>query len=144
MDIESIDAEHVNISIYSPLSGSSYTELSDKVRNSKKGDINIKNNNNKCFLWCHIGHLNPLKIHPKKNNKSTQKLDPDYKDIGFPVSKNYYQNDLVHLVYLSDKKFKSCMDLLLITNKIKSHYVYIKYFNRFMCNKTKNKNKKHF
>ena len=25
-----------------------------------------------------------------------------------------------------------------------SHYVYIKDFNRFMCNKTKNKNKRHF
>ena len=32
----------------------------------------------------------------------------------------------------------------MITNENKSHYVYIKDFNRFMCNKTKNKNKKHF
>ena len=36
------------------------------------------------------------------------------------------------------------MDLLLIPNENKSHYVYIKDFNRFMCNKTKNKNKKSF
>ena len=36
------------------------------------------------------------------------------------------------------------MDLLLITVKNKPHYVYIKAFNRYMCNKTKNKNKKHF
>ena len=36
------------------------------------------------------------------------------------------------------------MDLLLISNENKSHYVYIKDFNRFMCNKTKNKNKKYF
>ena len=36
------------------------------------------------------------------------------------------------------------MDLLLISDKSKSHYVYIKDFNRFMCNKTKNENKKHF
>ena len=35
------------------------------------------------------------------------------------------------------------MDLLLI-NENKSHYVYIKDFNRFMCNKTKSKNKKYF
>ena len=28
--------------------------------------------------------------------------------------------------------------------KNKSYYVYIKDFNRFMCNKTKNTNKKHF
>ena len=36
------------------------------------------------------------------------------------------------------------MDLLLIVDENKSHCVYIKYFNRFMCNKTKNKNIKNF
>ena len=36
------------------------------------------------------------------------------------------------------------MDLLLITDENKSHYVYIKEFNRFMCNKTKGNDKKHF
>ena len=36
------------------------------------------------------------------------------------------------------------MDLLMMTEQNKSRYVYIKDFNRFMCNKTKkNKNKKH-
>ena len=36
------------------------------------------------------------------------------------------------------------MDLLLLINKNKSHYVYIKDFDRFMFHKTKNKNKKWF
>ena len=36
------------------------------------------------------------------------------------------------------------MDLLIITDENRSHYVYIKDFNRFMCNKTKCKTKKHF
>ena len=36
------------------------------------------------------------------------------------------------------------MDLLLIRDKNKSHYVYIEDFNRFMCNKTKSRTKKHF
>ena len=36
------------------------------------------------------------------------------------------------------------MNLLLKTDENKSHYAYIKDFNRFICNKTKNKNKKHF
>ena len=36
------------------------------------------------------------------------------------------------------------MDLLFITDENKLHYVYIKNFEWFMCNKTKNKNKKHF
>ena len=36
------------------------------------------------------------------------------------------------------------MDLRLLTDDDKSHYVYIKDFNRFMFHKTKNKNKKWF
>ena len=36
------------------------------------------------------------------------------------------------------------MDLLLLTNDDKSHYVYIKDFNRFMFHKTRNNNKKWF
>ena len=42
------------------------------------------------------------------------------------------------------KSLKDCMDLLLISNENKSHYLYIKDFNRFVCNKMKNKNKKYF
>ena len=44
--------------------------LPDKLNNPMKGLINIRNNDNKCFLWHHIRHLNPLKIHPEKNRKS--------------------------------------------------------------------------
>ena len=36
------------------------------------------------------------------------------------------------------------MDLLLLIEDNRTHYVYIKYFNRFMFHKTKNKNKKWF
>ena len=59
--IESINAEYVNISIFSPLSGSTYTEVHWRLRNSVKRLINVKNDSYKCFLWCHIKHLNPLK-----------------------------------------------------------------------------------
>ena len=51
-----------------------------------------------------------------------------------------YKNNLTDPVYVSGQKFQNCMDLLLISNENKSH-VYIKDFNRFMCNKIKNKNK---
>ena len=49
--IESIEAQYVNISVYSPLIGSTYNELPNGLKNSMKGLINIKNNDNKCFLW---------------------------------------------------------------------------------------------
>ena len=68
--IESVDAEYMNVSIFSPLSGSTYTELPRSLKNSMKSLINIKNSNNKCFLWCHIRHLNLSEIHPERIKKS--------------------------------------------------------------------------
>ena len=43
-----------------------------------------------------------------------------------------------------NKKFEDSMDLLLLIDDDRSHYVYIKDFDRFMSHKTKNKNKKWF
>ena len=40
--IESIEAQYVNISVYSPLSGSAYIKLPCKLKNTMKGLINIK------------------------------------------------------------------------------------------------------
>ena len=72
--IKSINSEYVNISIYSPFIGSTYTELPFNVcKHSKKGLINIKNNDNKCFLWCHIRHLNLVKTHPERITKEDKK-----------------------------------------------------------------------
>ena len=42
------------------------------------------------------------------------------------------------------KNLKIRFDLLLVIDENKSHYVYIKDFDRFMFHKTKNKNKKYF
>ena len=40
-----------------------------------KGLINIKNNDNKCFLWCYTRHLNPLKLHPERITKVDKEND---------------------------------------------------------------------
>ena len=55
-----------------------------------------------------------------------------------------YENGLVFTIFVSDQKFEDSMDLLLLIDDDKSHYVYIKDFNRFMFHKTKAKNKKWF
>ena len=55
-----------------------------------------------------------------------------------------YENEMVFPIYVSDQKFENSMDLLLLINDNKSHYVYIKDFNTFMFHKTKNTNKKWF
>ena len=55
-----------------------------------------------------------------------------------------YENGLTYPIYVPNQTFRDCMNLLLISNENKSHYVYIKRFNRFIFNKTKCKNKKYF
>ena len=55
-----------------------------------------------------------------------------------------YENGMVSPIYVSDQKFEDSMDLLLLIDDDKSHYVYIKNFDRFMFHKTKTKNKKWF
>ena len=55
-----------------------------------------------------------------------------------------YKNTLTFSIYVSDQKFENSMDLLLVIDKNKSHYVYIKGFDRYMFHKTKNENKKYF
>ena len=54
-----------------------------------------------------------------------------------------YENRVFPL-YLSKKSNKQELNVLLISNEEKSHYVFIKDFNRLMYSKTKHKDRKHF
>ena len=90
--IESINGEYVIISMYSPLIGSSFAELPNEPKNPKKGLINIKNNDNKCFLWCHVRHLNLIKKHLERIKQEDKRLanNLNYEGIEFPISKKDY------------------------------------------------------
>ena len=57
-NVEEIVSQYLNIGNYLPLSGSTCCELPKGLKNSMKGLINIQKNDNKCFLWCHVRHLN--------------------------------------------------------------------------------------
>ena len=62
-------------------------KLPAELKSLKKGLINIKNNDQKCFLWCYVRHINPVKIHPEIITREDKKLanDLDYDKVGFPV-----------------------------------------------------------
>ena len=85
--VELIESQYINISTYRPLSGSYYVKLPAELRSPKKGLINIKNNDQKCFLWCQVRHINPIKVHPERITKEEKKLvnDLDYDGIEFLV-----------------------------------------------------------
>ena len=54
--IELTESQYINISTYRPLSGSSYMDLPDELKSPREGLTNIKNKDEKCFLWCHVRH----------------------------------------------------------------------------------------
>ncbi|CAB4003944.1 Gastrula zinc finger [Paramuricea clavata] len=85
--ILNIESHYVNIAIYKPLKGSSYMKLPEDISNSMCGLINMKNNDNLCFLWSHVRHLNAK---ARRATTITQKdrefiTNLDYDGIDFPV-----------------------------------------------------------
>ena len=132
-------------------------DLPVELRSPRKRLINIKNKDQKCFLRCHIRHIDPSWEHPERIKKTDKKLLKNLIIIEFPVQekdfnktevKNNicinvfgYENGLVFPIYISDQKFEDSMDSLLLIDDNKSHYVCIKDFDRFMFHKIKNKNK---
>ena len=71
--VESIESQYINISTCRPLSGLSYMNLPVELRSSRKGLITVKNKDQKCFLWCHVRHVNPSKKYPERIKKNRQK-----------------------------------------------------------------------
>ena len=47
--IDRIDSHYINVTTYTPLHGSNYIELPTELKSPKKGLINIKNKDDKCF-----------------------------------------------------------------------------------------------
>ena len=68
-NVELIESQYINISTYRPLSGSSFVQLRVKFKSPKEWLINIKNNDQKWFLWCHVRYINPEKIHPELHGR---------------------------------------------------------------------------
>ena len=130
-----------------------------ELKHPRKGQINIKSNDQKYFLWCHVRHINPLKEHPERITNIDREIacNLNYDRIEFPVEEKdfenievqnnicinvfCYENEMVFPIYVSDQKFEDSIDLLLLINEDKSHYVYVKDFKTFMFHKTKQKNK---
>ena len=71
---ESIESQYINISTYKPLAGSYYIDLPIELHSPIKRLINIKNNDQKCFLWFHVRHINPTQDHPGRIKKLIEDL----------------------------------------------------------------------
>ena len=137
---------------YTPLKGSSYIKL-PKFLESKGAIINMKNDDDKCFLWCVLRALN-LK------DKNNERIDGDLKskidtlnmgDIKYPVNLKdinkfeclnssiaisvfaYSEKDKVYPLKISDHSNRlHKMKLLLIKEEEKTHYCLIKNISKLV------------
>ena len=90
--VKEVINQYLNVSSYLPLSGSTYVKFPKELSHPMKGLINIQNNDNKCFLWCHVRHLNlngnNLCRITKKDKEIAKRLN--YSSVDFTVFKKDY------------------------------------------------------
>ena len=145
--VDKIKAMHIKISNYEPLAGSSYIPLPSELNIPMKGLINIKNKDIECFKWCHIRFINPKNSHPERINKQDRKIVStlDCRGINFPMKARDYEiieerfdinvnvfdyENKVFPLFVSKKSKEQVLDVLLISNEEKSHYVFNVFKNK--------------
>ena len=72
---------------YNPLRGETWIPLPKELAD-KKAIINVKNKDNKCFLWCVLRALNPKDDHPERVDKGLKSRENtlNMEGIEYPVS----------------------------------------------------------
>eukprot|EP00116_Pleurobrachia_bachei_P000372 sb/3460634/ len=160
---DSHQCSNLEIAKYSPLSASGFVRLPKKLRDMKSL-LNIRSNDNRCFLYCLLAHMFPVKTHAERYTKYLQHVDKvTMGDVQFPVKlkdipKIEQMNNLSISVfqwcrYDVDKGEEECViplkhgsghgtqiDLLYVEDEDTSHYLLIKSFNSFMRHRTKHHN----
>ena len=135
--------------IFKPMRGSAYIPLPDWIMR-KKAIVNIRNNDEKCFLWCVLRYLHPrdkndfrlTDLKQYENNLNTkgirypvkvkdiskfEKLNPDIPGINvFSVN----ENKKFYPLRMAQRNPQETIDLFLYEEDGKYHYSLIKSFSR--------------
>ena len=116
--ILSVNFQYIDILLYKPLEASSYIELPPELQHSRKGLVNIKNEDQKCFVYCLLYHLHQDKIikDPERVSKYKQYENTvDFSNIDFPVA-----NADIHKI---ERKNNIAVNVLAM--KAKPHFLFI-------------------
>ncbi|CAB4031136.1 uncharacterized transposon-derived, partial [Paramuricea clavata] len=150
--ILNIESHYVNIAMYKPLKGSSYMKLPADISNPKCGLINMKNEDNKCFIWSHVRHVRPKVRRATTITRQDVEFSEnlDYEGIDFPVKISdidkierrncisisvfgYKGKKQFYPIRNSKTKYDEHMELLLLGDGDgNNHYVLIKDVNRML------------
>ena len=142
----------------------SYIELPQALKN-RKAIINMKNQDDKCFMWCVLRVLNPKDNHPERiDNELKSKVDTlNMEGIQYPVSfrgidrfehlnpeisitvLGYNEEEKVYPLKVS--KYTGCehdIVLLLIKDGGKSHYCLVKNISALLSSQINNNDHKRY
>ena len=134
---------------FKPMGGSAHIPLPDRIMR-KKAIVNIRNNDNKCFLWCVLRYLHPsdkndfriTDLKQYENSLNTkgikypikvkdiskfEKLNPDIPGINV-FSAN--ENKKFYPLRMANRNPQETIDLFLYEEDGKYHYSLIKHFSR--------------
>ena len=146
------------------IGGSSYIELPEYLKN-KKAITNIKNEDNKCFLWRVLRALNPKSTNPEKLDKKLKEkeITLNIEGIEYPVKLldinkfekqnetisitvfGYNERDKVYSLRTSKHSYRSYkIKLLLIEKEDATHYCLINNISRLVSSQVSKHNGKCF
>ena len=147
-----VEQLEIHTTEHNPVNGSSYIDLPKWIKD-KKAIINIKNKDDKCFLWCILRYLYPRDRDEERiGDLKKYEFSLNTKGITFPMKLKdiiKFENlnpDLpgINVFYLDEKDcicptreiknkdFKNTIDLFLIEEDGKSHSTLIKNFHRLI------------
>lgn len=148
--------------VFKPIKGSSYIPLPDWIA-SKNACINVQNTDKKCFLWASLAGIFPADKHAERVSKyegkekvlnisrfpvmlndlpKIEKANPDYGWNILTTADKADKNVIAPLYLSTNKDVKQYINLLLIEDKEKSHYVYVKNLSRLLSSQESNKDHK--
>ena len=157
--IERVENIQLTVAKYTPIFGTSYIKT-PKSLFGKHALINVKNNDNLCFFWAILSALKKNEVKSNIGNVRTYrkylkmlKFDstaipmqieniPQFEKMNglainvYSVKENGCQ---VNPLFLTKIRDNPLINLLLIMGKEKNHYVWIKHFNRLLCDNRKSR-----
>ena len=141
----------IHIVEYKPIKGSSCIPLPEFIK-KKNAIINIKNEDDKCFLWSILRYLHPKEIHGERlTDLIKYENDLNFKEINFPVKVKDIQkfennnpdlpginvfsvndNNKIYPLKINQEDCQKSIDLFLYSEDEKQHYSLIKNFKRLV------------
>ena len=152
---------HLDLSTaqYTPVKGSSYIPLPSRL-DPKKGIINIKNNDNKCFMWSILAGIHAAKQTAERLYHYQQFQDElDFLSIEYPVTvdeigKFERQNNIsvnvlgfegvLFPLYITKEHFGTHVNLLLHSQGTTKHYCLIKDLNKLLYSQNRYKGRMYY